>query len=119
MKYTSVSCLLLGMAVTLHPVVLHSQSQPTISNPVPFIGQPLAPARATPGAHGLTMTIRGVGFVSGSLVQWNGQALATTFVSAETLNAVVPASSLAQAGTGVVTGVNPTPGWRVFQPGFF
>ena len=100
MKYTRVSCLLLGMAVTLHPVVLNSQSQAAISNPVPFIGQPLAPARATPGAHGLTMTIRGVGFVSGSLVQWNGQALATTFVSAETLNAVVPASSLAQAGTG-------------------
>src|ERR1700676_3923579 len=48
MKYTSVSCLLLGMAVALHPVVLNSQSQPAISNPVPFIGQPLAPARATP-----------------------------------------------------------------------
>jgi hypothetical protein len=73
MKYPSVSCLLLGIAVTLPSVVLNSQSQPAISNPVPFIGQPLAPARATPGARGLTMTIGGVGFVSGSLVQWNGK----------------------------------------------
>ena len=119
MKYTSASCLLLGMAVTLHPVVLNSQSQPAISNPVPFIGQPLAPARATPGAHGLTMTIRGVGFVSGSLAQWNGQVLSTTFVSAETLKAVVPASSLAQAGTGVVTVVNPAPGGGSSNLAFF
>jgi hypothetical protein len=119
MKYTSVSCLLLGMAVTLHPVVLNSQSQPAISNPVPFIGQPLAPARATPGAHGLTMTIRGVGFVSGSVVQWNGQALPTSFMSGESVTAAVPASSLAQAGTGVVTVVNPGPGGGSSNLAFF
>src|SRR6266853_7012459 len=101
MKYPSVSWLLLSIAVTLHSVVLNSQTRPAASNPVPFIGQPLAPARATPGSGGLTMTIRGVGFVSGSLVQWNGLALPTTFVSGQSLTAAVPASSLAQAGTGV------------------
>jgi hypothetical protein len=65
------------------------------------------------------MTVRGVGFVSGSLVQWNGQALATTFVSAETLHAVACASSLAQAGTGVVTVVNPAPGGGSSNLAFF
>lgn len=92
MKYPGVSCLLLGIAVTLPSVVLNSQSRTAASNPVPFIGQPLAPSRATPSTHGLTITVRGVGFVSGSLVQWNGQALPTTFVSGESVAAAVPAS---------------------------
>jgi hypothetical protein len=119
MKYISVSCLLLGIAVTVHPVVLSSQSQPAASNPVPFIGQPLAPTSAKPGAHGLTLTVRGVGFVSGSAVRWNGQALPTTFGSGQSLTAAVPASSLAQAGTGVVTVVNPAPGGGSSNLAFF
>jgi hypothetical protein len=89
------------------------------SNPVPFIGQPLAPARATPGTHGVTVTIKGAGFVSSSMAQWNGQALPTTFVSGESLTAVVPASSLAQAGTGIVTVVNPGPGGGSSNLAFF
>jgi hypothetical protein len=89
------------------------------SNPVPFIGQPLAPTSAKPGRLGLTLTIRGVGFVSGSVVQWNGQALPTTFVSAESVTAAVPASSLAQSGTGIVTVVNPTPGGGSSNLAFF
>ena len=119
MKYPSISCLLLGIAVTLPSVVLNSQSRPAASNPVPFIGLPLAPVRATPGTHGLTMTVRGVGFVSGSLVQWNGQALPTTFVSGQSLNAAVPASDLAQPGSGVVTVVNPAPGGGSSNLAFF
>jgi hypothetical protein len=109
-KYLSVGCLLLGIALAfLHPVVLNAQAQQLTSNPIPFIGQPLTPARANPGTLGLTVNVRGDGFVSGSVVQWNGQALPTTFVSGESLNAAVPASSLAQAGTGVVTVVNSGP----------
>jgi hypothetical protein len=89
------------------------------SNPVPFLGQPLAPTRANPGTHGVTVTVRGAGFVSGSVVQWNGQALPTTFVSAESVTAAVPASSLAQPGTGIVTVVNPGPGGGSSNSAFF
>src|SRR5258708_16228775 len=89
------------------------------SNPVPFIGRPLAPTSAKPGTHGLTLTVGGVGFVSGSVVQWNGQALPTTFVSGESLTATVPASNLAQAGTGIVTVVNPGPGGGSYNLAFF
>jgi hypothetical protein len=71
-EYTSVRCLLLGMAVTLHPVVLNSQSQPAISNPVPLIGQPLAPARATPGAHGLYYD-----HLQAQVFQWRATVLIT------------------------------------------
>src|SRR6202521_999345 len=119
MKYPGVSCLLLGIAVTLPSVVLNSQSRPAASNPGPFIGQPLAPARATTSTHGLTITVRGVGFVPGSLVQWNGQAWPPAFVSGESVAAAVPASRLAQAGTGVVTVVNPAPGGGSSNLAFF
>jgi FG-GAP-like repeat len=98
---------------------LLAQSLCAASNPVPFIGQPLVPASAKPGTHGLTLTVRGVGFLSGSVVQWNGQALPTTFVSGESLTAAVPASSLAQAGTGDVTVVNPGPGGGPSNLAFF
>jgi hypothetical protein len=96
-----------------------AQSLQAASNPVPFIGQPLAPTSAKPGTHGLTLTVSGTGFVSGSLVQWNGQALPTTLVSGESVTATVPASSLAQAGTGVVTVVNPGPGGGSSNLAFF
>jgi hypothetical protein len=53
-----------------------TQSLHAASNPVPFIGQPLSPTSARPRSKALELTIDGVGFVSGSVVQWNGQSLA-------------------------------------------
>jgi hypothetical protein len=63
-------------------------------NPVPLINQPLVPDTAAPGGSGFTLTVNGTGFVSGSLVNWNGSTLATTFVSGSQLTASVPASAL-------------------------
>jgi hypothetical protein len=96
-----------------------SQSLAASSNAVPLIDQPLSPASARPGTHGVTLTIKGTGFVSGSVARWNGQTLSTTFVSAAVLNAVVPASSLVHAGAAVVTVANPAPGGGVSNPQFF
>ena len=53
----------------------------TASNPVPLIDQPLFPETAAPGSGAFTLTERGTGFVSSSVVNWNGTALATTFVA--------------------------------------
>jgi FG-GAP-like repeat len=100
-------------------LVFFTQSLQAVANPVPFIGQPLTPASAKPGTNGLALTLKGAGFVSSSMVQWNGQSLRTTFVSGESLTAVVPASSLAQAGTGIVTVVNPGPGGGSSNLAFF
>jgi len=120
MKYFGVGRLFLTFAVILfHSVVLNAQVQQAASNPVPFIGQPLAPASAKPGTHGITVSIKGAGFVSGSVVQWNGQALPTTFVSAESLTAAVPQSTLARAGIAIVTVVNPAPGGGSSNLAFF
>jgi hypothetical protein len=79
-------------------------------NPVPAIDQPLTPDHALPGSAAITLTVNGSGFVSGSVVEWNGSALSTTFVSKGQVQAVVPASSLASAGTAAITVSNPIPG---------
>jgi hypothetical protein len=81
----------------------------TAANPVPFINQPLAPTSVAPGGPGFTLTVKGTGFVSGATVNWNGVALATTFVGGEELTATVPAANIASPGTAWVTVVNPGP----------
>ncbi len=80
------------------------------SNPVPFVDQPLLPVSAAPGGAGFTLTINGAGFVSGSVVNWSGVPLPTTFVSSARLTATVAASNVATPMTAAVTVVNPTPG---------
>jgi hypothetical protein len=79
------------------------------ANPVPAIAS-LAPASAAVGAAGLTLTVAGSGFVSGSIVDWNGAALTTTFVSDGQLTAALPAADLAASGTDSVTVRSPAPG---------
>jgi hypothetical protein len=79
----------------------------TGSDPVPFIDQPLVPTSAAPGGPGFTLTVKGTGFTSGAKVNWNGAALATTFIDTEELKATVPAANIASPGTASVTVVNP------------
>ena len=79
-------------------------------NPVPFIGKPLVPAAVPPGGPSFTLTVNGAGFVSGSVVNWNGSALATTYISSVQLKASVLASDIQTAGTATVTVVNAPPG---------
>src|ERR1700722_19839224 len=53
---------------------------------------------------GVTLTVHGTGYVSGSsTVYWNGVALTTTFVSAKLLTAAVPNGLVAAQGVGSVT----------------
>ena len=62
------------------------------------------PLISTAGVGDLTLTVNGGGFVGssagvdGSSVRWNGETLATTFVSATRLTAIVPAAKLTAAG---------------------
>jgi len=89
------------------------------ANPVPFINQPLVPEATAPGSSGFTLTVNGWGFVSGSVVDWNGSALATTFVSSSQLTASVPASDIATPSTASVTVVSPSPGGGTSNVDFF
>jgi len=83
---------------------------PPSANPVPLISQPLVPDATAPGGAGFTLTVNGTGFVSGSVVNWNDSARATTFVSNSQLTANILASDIATASTASVTVVNPGPG---------
>jgi hypothetical protein len=86
------------------------------SNPVPLVNQSLVPSSAEPGSHPLTLTVNGAGFVSASLVNWNGAPLSTSFVSTNKLEADLPASHLVSAGTAYVTVSNPAPGGGASNP---
>jgi DNA-binding beta-propeller fold protein YncE len=62
-------------------------------NPVPVL-QSLSPDVAVFGDSSFTLALAGSGFVSGSVMKWNGMERATTFVSATLLHAVVLESDL-------------------------
>jgi hypothetical protein len=54
----------------------------------------LAPSSAPVGGGAFTLAVTGTGFVSGSVVTWDGSDRSTTFVSATRLEASIPASDL-------------------------
>ena len=78
--------------------------------PVPFLNQPLVPDAIPPGSAGFELTLSGTGFVSSSVVNWNGSARSTTFVNSSQLTASILASDIAKPGSGQVTVVSPGPG---------
>jgi len=83
-----------------------------VFNPKPVLTT-VSPTSITAGGVGFTLTVTGSGFVPGSSVQWNGMKLATTYVSATQLTALVPANDYATASsiTGIpITVYNPTEG---------
>ena len=81
----------------------------TINNPAPTETS-LSPTSATAGGAAFTLTVNGTGFVSTSVVKFNGAAKTTTFVSATQLTAAISAADIATAGTANVTVTNPAPG---------
>ena len=93
------------------------------TNPVPLINNPVVPASAQPGSAAFTLTVNGAGFVSGSVVNWNRNSLATTFVSASRLRAIVPADLIAHETVAAISVTNPAPGGgtsneQLFQAGY-
>ena len=90
-----------------------------VANPAPLISQPLVPDAVPVGGSDFPLTVNGSGFVSSSVVHWNGTALTTTFVSFDQLTATVPATDISGAGTSSVTVTNPTPGGGTSNVAFF
>lgn len=80
-----------------------------VNNPVPVLSA-VSPSSAIAGSSGFTMTLTGSNFITGSVVQWNGTSLTTTFVSSTQLTSVIPTGNLTTAGTANITVFNSTPG---------
>jgi len=79
-------------------------------NPQPTLTS-FSPASALAGGADFVLTVNGTGFVTGSVIRWNGADLApTTYVNAGQISATVPAANIASAGTASVTVFNPSPG---------
>ncbi|SHI91508.1 hypothetical protein SAMN02745146_1901 [Hymenobacter daecheongensis DSM 21074] len=99
------------IAVTTPGGTVTSASSFTViqPNPAPAITS-LSPNTAVAGSAAFTLTVNGTGFITGSVVNFNGAALVTTFVSATQLTAAVPATAVATAGTYNVTVTNAAPG---------
>ena len=86
------------------------------SNAVNFVVTPaptltsLSPNTAAAGSASFVLTATGTNFSTSSVITFNAVALTTTFVSATTLTATVPASAIATAGTVPVTITTSAPG---------
>jgi len=79
----------------------------TTTPAVPTISS-LNPTSAAEGATSFTLTVNGSNYASNATVDWNGTALATTFVSDTQLTATVPTADLAEEGSANITVVNPS-----------
>lgn len=80
-----------------------------VNNPAPTISA-ISPDVIAAGATDTTVTVSGTNFLPTSTASLNGVLLATSFISSTELNAIVPASSLAQPATTHLTVTNPLPG---------
>jgi FG-GAP-like repeat/FG-GAP repeat len=106
------SRVVVAFAVLALAVLMSHQAaaQTQTPNPVPQVNQPLTPDSSGPGTKAFTLTVTGSGFVSTSVVNWNGSPRTTTFVGSEKLTAAILATDVAKAGNGFVTVTNPAPG---------
>ncbi len=83
-----------------YPITINPGSNLTLTSVSPA-SEPLGTA-ATP------VTLTGTGFTANSIVQLNGNAIATTYTSATQLQATIPASFFASIETGTITVTDPT-----------
>jgi len=70
----------------------------------------ISPNALAPGSAEFTLYVQGSNFQSGSVVRWNGNDRATTFVTGTQLTAQVTAADVASAGSAKVTVFTPVSG---------
>jgi trimeric autotransporter adhesin len=73
----------------------------------PAVLTSISPTSVPVGTGATTLQLTGSNFVSGSVATFDGSNLTTTYSSATSLSAVIPASSLGAGGTAEVAVVNP------------
>ncbi len=76
------------------------------TNTQPVVGG-LVPASTTAGGSAFTLTLTGTDFTASSVETFNSSVVSSAFVRATVLQAAIPASAIAVAGTPFVTVANP------------
>ncbi|MFZ1084369.1 MAG: IPT/TIG domain-containing protein [Terracidiphilus sp.] len=89
-------------AITVTSNGVTSQSQNFIVN-APLEIDTINPILVNVGVNGFTLTVDGVGFISGAVVQWNGTALTTTPISVNQITAQVPANLATTPASAAIT----------------
>ena len=82
------------------------------TNPSPDLLS-MNPSVVDAGSSGFLLTVNGENFIPGSVIQWNGSALPTSYLSDTQLEAQVPAANVAASGFIGVSVMNPLPGGGV------
>jgi hypothetical protein len=80
-----------------------------VTNPVPVITL-LTPAALAAGTASPTVDVNGTGFVPTTVIDANGSARTTTFISNTQVNVTLTANDVSSAGSLSLTAVNSTPG---------
>lgn len=84
-------------------------SPPPPPNPTPSLTS-ISPDNVTAGSSSLSLTANGSGFISSSVVRWNGSNRTTTFASGTQLTVSITATDIATGGTAQIAVFNPSPG---------
>ena len=90
-----------------------------IDNPQPSLIS-FSPFSAKSGSGSFQLALYGSNFVPNAVVQWNGNARTTAFVTSSQLMAEISASDIASPGIAQITVLNPSPGGgasRIFRFG--
>jgi uncharacterized protein (TIGR03437 family) len=82
---------------------------PPVPNPKPEISS-LSPSGVDEGGGGFNLIVNGSGFVSSSVVEWNGQPRSTFFNHPGQLIVFITSIDTAFSGTARITVLNPAPG---------
>jgi hypothetical protein len=84
----------------------------TFQNPTGASISFLAPSTASAGSAAFTLTVSSPsgGFVTQTVVQWNGKTIPTTYVSASSVTAAITTAMIANPGTAFVNTLNPFSG---------
>ena len=80
-----------------------------VDNPAPTIAS-LSPASETMGSTSTLLTVTGTGFVPTTVIDVNGTARTTTFISASQVSLTLTAADVSAVASLSLTAVNPAPG---------
>jgi len=87
-----------------------------IGEPVPApVITTLEPNQVKPGGPLFILKVNGSGFVTGSVIRWNGTGLTTTFVDSYSLMAIINNTLITSSGTVSITVFNPDIGGGVLS----
>lgn len=78
---------------------------------VPTRIRSISPRVVEEGSDSFALTVRGVDFTTSSVVQFDGETLATTYINSSELRTTVPAEFVTRVGTYPVRVHNRPPGW--------